>query len=147
MRRTHSHTLIQAHVAYQTNCSTTPYTRFTQSFLVGQLLFSGLPLLLFVFFAASVIAFALVSAILFAGFWVSVAMLVLAPTLLVTVSLGVLAWVWAAGSFLVARWVYAMTPFAVSGRINVTSTKDGGRIAGFERDEKGLRVGKDGTAG
>ncbi|KYK57118.1 hypothetical protein DCS_04125 [Drechmeria coniospora] len=83
------------------------------SFAASQLALSFLPLLLFVFFAASTVAFALGTAIVFALFWISLAFLVLVPALLVTSSIAVFVWAWALGSFLVARWLYNHAPTAV----------------------------------
>lgn len=44
------------------------------------------------------------------------ALLVLVPTLFVTVSLGIAVWIWAVTSFLVARWVYNVVPVNVRGK-------------------------------
>ncbi|KAF4983454.1 hypothetical protein FZEAL_1183 [Fusarium zealandicum] len=86
---------------------------FASSFLVSQLLLSFLPLLIFITFSLSTVAFALGAAILFALFWIGVALLLLVPTLLVTSSIAVLVWGWAVGSFLVARWLYNHAPVGV----------------------------------
>ncbi|KAF4462275.1 hypothetical protein FALBO_10907 [Fusarium albosuccineum] len=83
------------------------------SFLVSQLLFSFLPLLLFITFSLSTVAFALGAAIVFALFWIGVAFLLLVPTLLVTSSIAVLVWGWAIGSFAIARWLYTHSPLGV----------------------------------
>jgi membrane protein implicated in regulation of membrane protease activity len=77
-----------------------------QSFLSSQLIFSFLPLVLFTIFALSTVAFAVGGAILFALFWIGIALLVLIPTLFITASIGVLVWAWAAGSFVIVRAVY-----------------------------------------
>ncbi|RBR14378.1 uncharacterized protein FIESC28_07808 [Fusarium coffeatum] len=79
------------------------------SFIVSQLLLSFLPLLIFVIFSLSTILFALGSAIIFALFWIGVALLILVPALLVTSSIAVLVWGWAVGSFVVARWLYNLS--------------------------------------
>ncbi|KAH7141292.1 hypothetical protein B0J13DRAFT_556579 [Dactylonectria estremocensis] len=83
---------------------------FPQSFIVAQLLFSFLPVLLFVSFALSTVAFSLGAALVFALFWIGVAFMVLVPALLLTSSVAVLIWAWAVGSFLVARWLYNHVP-------------------------------------
>ncbi|KAH7198527.1 uncharacterized protein B0J16DRAFT_40153 [Fusarium flagelliforme] len=83
------------------------------SFIVSQLLLSFLPLLIFVIFSLSTILFALGSAIIFALFWIGVALLVLVPALLVTSSIAVLVWGWAIGSFVVARWLYNLSSVGV----------------------------------
>ncbi|KAH7152841.1 hypothetical protein EDB81DRAFT_789839 [Dactylonectria macrodidyma] len=80
------------------------------SFIVTQLLFSFLPVLLFTSFALSTVAFSLGAALVFALFWIGVAFMVLVPALLVTSSVAVLIWAWAVGSFLVARWLYNHAP-------------------------------------
>ena len=41
------------------------------------------------------------------------------PTIFVTVSLGVVVWIWAVSSFLIARWVYNAVPISVKGRTEV----------------------------
>ncbi|CAF3450534.1 hypothetical protein SNK03_002333 [Fusarium graminearum] len=83
------------------------------SFIVSQLLLSFLPLLMFLTFSLSTILFALGAAIVFALFWIGVALLVLVPALLVTSSIAVLVWGWAVGSFVVARWLYSHSPVGV----------------------------------
>ncbi|KAK7426430.1 hypothetical protein QQZ08_007025 [Neonectria magnoliae] len=80
------------------------------SFIVGQFLFSFLPVLLFATFSLSTVAFSLGVALVFALFWIGVAFMVLVPTLLLTSSIAVLIWGWAVGSFLVARWLYNHAP-------------------------------------
>lgn len=47
------------------------------------------------------------------------ALLVLIPTLFVTISLGIAVWVWLVSSFLIARWVYNMAPINVRDRTEV----------------------------
>jgi len=54
--------------------------------------------------------------LLFSLFWIGVALLVLVPTLFITVSLGIVVWIWAVSSFLVARWVYNVVPVNVRGK-------------------------------
>lgn len=90
-----------------------------QTFLVAQLLFSFLPLALFVPFAIGTVLLSFISALLFSLFWLGVALLVLVPTLFITFSLGFFFWVWAVGSFLVAKWVYDMMPISVRGTTEV----------------------------
>ncbi|KAF4960932.1 hypothetical protein FGADI_582 [Fusarium gaditjirri] len=80
------------------------------SFVVSQLLLSFLPLLIFLTFSLSTILFALGAALVFALFWIGVALLVLVPALLVTSSIAVLVWGWAIGSFIIARWLYNHSP-------------------------------------
>ncbi|KAH8685280.1 hypothetical protein BGZ61DRAFT_495505 [Ilyonectria robusta] len=80
------------------------------SFIVAQLLFSFLPVLLFATFSLSTVAFSLGAALVFALFWIGVAFMVLMPALLLTSSVAVLIWGWAVGSFLVARWLYNHAP-------------------------------------
>ncbi|KAF4451163.1 hypothetical protein F53441_5862 [Fusarium austroafricanum] len=83
------------------------------SFIVSQLLLSFLPLLIFLTFSLSTVVFALGSAIVFALFWIGVALLILVPALLVTSSIAVLIWGWAIGSFMIARWLYNHSPVGV----------------------------------
>ncbi|KAL5601849.1 hypothetical protein FOBRF1_009382 [Fusarium oxysporum] len=83
------------------------------SFIVSQLLLSFLPLLIFLTFSLSTILCALGAAIVFALFWIGVALLVLVPALLVTSSIAVLVWGWAIGSFIIARWLYNHSPVGV----------------------------------
>jgi hypothetical protein len=54
--------------------------------------------------------------LLFSLFWIGVALLVLVPTLFITVSLGLVVWIWAVTSFLVARWIYNIVPINVRGK-------------------------------
>ncbi|KAH7254112.1 uncharacterized protein BKA55DRAFT_567027 [Fusarium redolens] len=94
------------------------------SFIVSQLLLSFLPLLIFLTFSLSTIVFALGAAIVFALFWIGVALLVLVPALLVTSSIAVLVWGWAIGSFIIARWLYNHSP--VGARNNEVVKKENG---------------------
>jgi hypothetical protein len=55
-----------------------------------------------------------ITALLFSLFWIGIALLVLVPTLFITVSLGIVVWIWGVGSFAVARWVLRFVP--VGGR-------------------------------
>ena len=80
---------------------------------MSPLLLSFLPLIIFVIFSLSTILFALGSAIIFALFWIGVALLVLVPSLLVTSSIAVFVWGWAVGSFVVARWLYNLSSVGV----------------------------------
>ncbi|KAK5996051.1 hypothetical protein PT974_04477 [Cladobotryum mycophilum] len=78
-----------------------------RSFIVSQVLFSALPLLLFITFILSTLAFSLIAALLFTLFWIGLAFLFLVPALCLTSSVAALAWGWTVGSFLVARWLYS----------------------------------------
>ncbi|ROT43683.1 hypothetical protein SODALDRAFT_327885 [Sodiomyces alkalinus F11] len=78
------------------------------AFLLFQLLFSFLPLVTFAVFALSLATLALGAAIVFSLFWIGIALLVLVPTLFLTSSIGLLVWVWAAGSFVVAKRLWAL---------------------------------------
>lgn len=80
------------------------------AFLLFQVVFSFLPLVTFAVFALSTVALALGSALVFSLFWIGVALLVLVPTLFLTSSIGLLVWLWAAGSFLVARKLWSLAP-------------------------------------
>lgn len=88
----------------------TPLTSTLQAFLLFQVVFSFLPLVTFAVFALSTVALALGSALVFSLFWIGVALLVLVPTLFLTSSIGLLVWLWAAGSFLVARKLWSLAP-------------------------------------
>jgi hypothetical protein len=80
------------------------------AFIASQLFFSLLPLVLFVSFAVSTTLFAIVTAVIFSLFWIGVALVFLAPTLLVTGSVAMLAWLWAMSAIVVVRWVYNLLP-------------------------------------
>ncbi|KAL2760358.1 hypothetical protein ACRALDRAFT_1059809 [Sodiomyces alcalophilus JCM 7366] len=84
------------------------------AFVLFQLLFSFLPLVTFAVFALSLATLALGAAIVFSLFWIGVALLVLVPTLFLTSSIGLLVWVWAAGSFVVAKRLWALAAHAPS---------------------------------
>jgi hypothetical protein len=77
-----------------------------QSFLALHALISTFPLLLFLSFSVGVFAAATISAILFTLFWIGLALLVLLPTLFVTVSLGCFGWACAVTWVLVARYLF-----------------------------------------
>ncbi|KAJ2965361.1 hypothetical protein NUW58_g10898 [Xylaria curta] len=82
----------------------------TGLFIAAQLLVSLFPLLIFTTFVLSTVALVLVCAVAFALFWTGVALLFLVPTLFFTSGLAVLVWLWAVGTYLVARAVYARLP-------------------------------------
>jgi len=76
------------------------------TFLLPPLLLSLTPLTLFLTFSISTLLFSLLTAAAFILFWVGLAVLVLIPTLFVTLGLGVIVGIWGVCSWLVARWVY-----------------------------------------
>ncbi|KAM0323865.1 hypothetical protein ACHAQA_008445 [Verticillium albo-atrum] len=92
------------------------------AFLTAQLIFSFLPLVIFATFALSTVAFALGAALIFALFWIGVALLVLVPTLFLTSSIGVIVWLWAAGSFVVAKKLWQVAPSSVKGSQHGSTT-------------------------
>jgi len=115
------------------------------TFLGIQLLLSATPLLLFFSFSIGTLLLSLITAAVFSLFWIGVALLVLVPTLFITVSLGIAVWIWAVSSFLIARWVYNIVPINVRGKTEVglpngkkavvTKTGDGyGDVKGEVRD-------------
>ncbi|KAL7784625.1 hypothetical protein V8C37DRAFT_344850 [Trichoderma ceciliae] len=83
------------------------------SFAAFQVLFSLLPLLLFISFALSAFLLALFAALIFALFWIGVAGLFLIPTLFITSSLAVLCWASSVGSFVAVRWLFHHAPSGV----------------------------------
>jgi hypothetical protein len=90
-----------------------------QTFVLIQTLLSFTPVALFLAFALGTLALSFITALLFSLFWIGIALFVLVPTLFITVSLGVVLWVWAVSSFLVARWLYNIVP------VRVIRTTDG----------------------
>ncbi|KAM0254586.1 hypothetical protein ACHAQJ_006621 [Trichoderma viride] len=83
------------------------------SFIAFQVLFSLLPLLLFLSFALSTFLLTLCAAVIFTLFWIGVASLFLIPTLFITSFLAVLCWGSSVGSFVIARWLYHHAPVGV----------------------------------
>ncbi|KAM3065642.1 hypothetical protein ACMFMG_011351 [Clarireedia jacksonii] len=91
------------------------------TFFLSTLTISLPPLLFFLTFTLSVLTFSLVAAIIFSLFWIGVALLLLVPTLFVTVGLGVIIWVWAISSWVLTKWIYGMLPATkgeVKGQVN-----------------------------
>jgi len=80
-----------------------------------QFLLSFTPVALFLSFVLGALTLSLITALLFSLFWIGIALLVLVPTLFITVSLGIVVWIWAVSSFLVAKWVYNIVPVRVKG--------------------------------
>lgn len=89
------------------------------TFLAAQLLLSFTPLALFLSFVLGTLALSLITALLFSLFWIGIALLVLIPTLFVTVSLGIVVWIWAVSSFVIVRWIYNSIPISVKGNTEV----------------------------
>ncbi|KAL6900395.1 hypothetical protein GGI43DRAFT_405335 [Trichoderma evansii] len=96
--------------AYDTTSSFASDQPILFSFIAFQVLFSVLPILLFLSFALSTFFLTLCAAVIFTLFWVGVASLFLIPTLFITSSLAVLCWGSSVGSFVVARWLYHHAP-------------------------------------
>jgi ABC-type multidrug transport system fused ATPase/permease subunit len=79
--------------------------------VLSQVVFSGIPLILFVLLTVGVLVFSLVAALviallgslLFTVFCVGIALLFLLPTLFVTTFLGVGVWFWAWSAYLIVR--------------------------------------------
>ncbi|PMD58177.1 uncharacterized protein K444DRAFT_644112 [Hyaloscypha bicolor E] len=84
------------------------------TFVLIQFLLSSTPVALFLAFALGTLALSFITALLFSLFWIGVALLLLVPTLFITVSLGIVLWVWAVSSFLIARWIYNFVPVRVA---------------------------------
>ncbi|KAL6879876.1 hypothetical protein HDV57DRAFT_498364 [Trichoderma longibrachiatum] len=80
------------------------------SFSAFQLLFSILPLTLFLSFALSTLLLALSAAFAFALFWIGVASLFLVPTLFITSSFAALCWGASVGGFVFVRKLYHYAP-------------------------------------
>ncbi|KAI9784945.1 MAG: hypothetical protein M1839_001140 [Geoglossum umbratile] len=97
------------------------------SFLLAQLLLSVLPLLLFASFAFSTLLLALSAAVAFSLFWIGVALLVLVPTLCVTLSLGVGVWLWAVGCWVIGWWVWGIL---FAGRAKREESVNGDAVGG-----------------
>ncbi|TDZ54089.1 hypothetical protein CTRI78_v006517 [Colletotrichum trifolii] len=108
------------------------------AFLLAQVVFSSLPILVFSTFAISTVLFALGAAVIFALFWVGVALFILVPTLFFTCSIAILVWVWAAGSFLLAQWLYNMSPISAKGSVEV-DTPNGQKLV-VAKQEDGVHV-------
>ncbi|KAE9379297.1 hypothetical protein N431DRAFT_397538 [Stipitochalara longipes BDJ] len=88
------------------------------NFILIQFLLSSTPIALFLAFALGTLILSFITALLFSLFWIGIALLLLVPTLFITVSLGIVLWVWAVSSFLVARWVYNFVPSKSHGSIS-----------------------------
>ncbi|ESZ93156.1 hypothetical protein SBOR_6435 [Sclerotinia borealis F-4128] len=109
------------------------------TFLLATLTISLPPLLLFTTFTLSVLAFSFISAILFSFFWIGIATLLLVPTLFVTCGLGIIIWVWAVSSWIVARWLYGFVPVTKgSGEIRL---QDGKRMVVKKEEGEMPQVG------
>ncbi|KAI0451775.1 hypothetical protein F5B21DRAFT_486102 [Xylaria acuta] len=107
-------------------------------FIAAQLLTALIPLLLFATFVLSTTALAFACAAAFALFWAGVALLMLVPTLFLTFGFAVLVWLWAVGTYVVFRAVYARLP--ARGKTTNTSTNgnDGGRRVIFSKTASDL---------
>jgi membrane protein implicated in regulation of membrane protease activity len=84
----------------------------------------------FLAFALGTLALSFITALLFSLFWIGIALFVLVPTLFITVSLGIVLWVWAVSSFLVARWVYNIVP----SKSHVSTIPGDGKVVKSESD-------------
>ncbi|KAI0546286.1 hypothetical protein F4679DRAFT_413480 [Xylaria curta] len=105
--------------------STTAFTSkrpLLSLFIAAQLFTALLPILLFATFVLSTTVIAFACAVSFALFWNGVALLVLVPTLFLTFGLAVLVWLWAVGTYIVFRAVYARIPARVRGTQNANDT-------------------------
>lgn len=105
------------------------------AFIVSQILFSALPLALFISFSLSTAAFAIVSATLFCVFWIGVGLLVLCPVLFITSGIAILVWAWAIVTFLVGRKIYQMLPVSMQGDMQVKMPS--GKKVIFQKERNG----------
>ncbi|KAK1237426.1 hypothetical protein MKX08_003051 [Trichoderma sp. CBMAI-0020] len=110
--------------AYDTTASFASDQPILFSFITFQVLFSLLPILLFISFALSTFFLTLCAAVIFTLFWTGVASLFLIPTLFITSSLAVLCWGSSVGSFVVARWLYHHGPAGVFPHNSGTSSPE-----------------------
>ncbi|KUI62798.1 hypothetical protein VP1G_09931 [Cytospora mali] len=78
------------------------------SFIVAQLLFALVPILLFASFLLGTLTLAVFTAITFTLFWVGVASLVLGSTLFITCILATLAWMWLVGAYVTGSFIYGL---------------------------------------
>lgn len=72
-----------------------------------QLLFSLMPLLIFLSFVGTVAITVAGAALLFTLFWIGVAMAILAPFLMISISCALFVWVSGFAAFSIARWLHA----------------------------------------
>ncbi|KAI5865226.1 hypothetical protein GGS23DRAFT_594771 [Durotheca rogersii] len=104
------------------------------SFVSFQLFLSAVPLFLFISFATSTVAFALVAAVVFILFWVGVATLFLVPTLFLTFSVALLLWTWSAAAFFSGRWIYSRLPSSPDGKAGGVKLTNGVKKVKTEAD-------------
>jgi hypothetical protein len=99
----------------------------------------------FATFAISTVAFALGCALIFALFWIGVALLLLVPTLFVTSSVGVLVYIWAMASVVVARWLYSVAPNNLKAAVKQADPKQvqNGLVEREEKMHVGTQDGKE----
>ncbi len=109
----------------------------TQAFFLVQATFALPPITLFASFIVSTLLFAASAALIFALFWIGIALLILVPTLLATFSISIGVWAWGVASFIILRWLYNMIPSSVKGGVDAGSS-NGKAILHPEsgRDEK-----------
>ncbi|KAI8951214.1 hypothetical protein F4801DRAFT_304700 [Xylaria longipes] len=93
-------------------------------FIAAQLLTALIPLLLFATFVLSTATLAFACAVAFALFWTGIALFVLVPTLFLTFGVAVFVWLWAVGTYLVFRAVYARLPARVRGSDSNNNSTD-----------------------
>ncbi|KAI1273847.1 hypothetical protein F5Y07DRAFT_243792 [Xylaria sp. FL0933] len=104
-------------------------------FIAAQFLLALVPTLFFTTFVLSTLGFALLSAIAFTLFWALVALLFLLPTLFLTSGFAVLMWLWAVGTYVVARAVYMRLPASMRQSVNPGGKKRGIFGQDFDLDE------------
>ncbi|TQS38272.1 hypothetical protein Golomagni_01226 [Golovinomyces magnicellulatus] len=75
-------------------------------FILTHLLLSATPVLLFLSFVTCTVLLSFTSAILFSLFWIVSAFMVLVSSLILSTSVGMIIWVWGAGSLAFSRWAY-----------------------------------------
>ncbi|KAI2470795.1 hypothetical protein F4781DRAFT_158137 [Annulohypoxylon bovei var. microspora] len=104
------------------------------SFVAFQFTLSLAPLLLFASFAMTTVAVSLISAVVFSLFWIGVAALFLVPTLLISFSIALLLWAWAAATFFAGRWAYERLPYILDSDGKVVANSGGKKII-FEKKD------------
>lgn len=98
------------------------------TFLALQFSLAAVPLLLFTAFASSTVLFSISAAILFAFFWIAVALCMLIPALLVTTSIATIAFLWLAGTYLAAKWSYSFVPVNAKTAVGVRTNEGGKKL-------------------
>ncbi|KAK3366155.1 hypothetical protein B0T24DRAFT_638124 [Lasiosphaeria ovina] len=111
-----------------------------QTFILSEVIFCIIPVLVFLAFAGSVFFVAIGAALVFTLFLSGLALLLLVPALFLASAVAATVSVWAVGSFLVAQWLYNVLQQGETTSTLETKIDGGGSREAVKMGPSGIKV-------